>query len=70
MYAIEFARLAVIRAGADREDLHWHQCLTTYGSYQEAEEDMKWMEAEDPAFEYRIVPLLDSEPANDNGEDP
>lgn len=69
MFAIQFARAAQFRAGVDREDAHWHQCLTKYVSLQEAEQDLEWMAQEDPAFEYRVVPLFDSvPPANDNGE--
>lgn len=70
MFAIQFARACDIRAGVDREDLHWQQCLQKYDSFQEAEQDLDWMQREDPAFEYRVVPLIDeeAEPANDNGD--
>ena len=66
MFAIQFTRLAPIRAGADRNDCHWFTCMQTYVSLQEAEQEAVWMAETDPHFEYRVVPLFDGVPANDN----
>lgn len=68
MFAIEFVYARLIAAGNDREDLHWHRCTERYPSLMEAEEDAKWMAAEEPALEFRVVPVFEhTPPANDNG---
>lgn len=67
MFAIEYVRALHIAEGNDREDLHWTRCPERYPSLMEAEEDAQWMAAEEPAYEFRVVPVFDNTPANDNG---
>lgn len=55
MFVIECVRRIVLQAGADPGDVSWTRFQCRYPTREEAEDEMFWIEREEPYYAWRVA---------------